>query len=144
MQHWPKTFRIRIHNFVWRTMKLNTVLLKVCSEHRDVVTTELPPSHQHHKIVEKKIVSSHVLFKQTRTQTTWLPPSWNEGKLFIVILVYIDGYGPAICAIVIVGYLENPLGLLKISVADPRCLSRIRIFSIQVPVPGPASMNLSI
>ncbi len=72
-----------------------------------------------------KTVASHVLFKQTRTQTTWLPPSWNEGKLFLVILVYtgiLTAFGSAICAIVIVGYLENPL---KSSVAYTGCVSRI-------------------
>ncbi len=124
----------------------NWTQYQICTGHWDVVIYGLPTKNRHPLSITdcKKTVSSHVLFKQTRTQTTWLPPSWNEGKFFLDILVFIlTAFGSAICAIVIVGYLENPLGLLKSSVADPECfLSRIQIFPIQVA--GSASINLSI
>jgi hypothetical protein len=80
-----KTFRIRIYNFSYRTMdwtQLNTYALSI--ETWSLLSYRHPTSITRLLI---KTVSSHVLFKQTRTQTTWLPPSWNEGKFFLVFLV---------------------------------------------------------
>ncbi len=121
----PKTFRIRIHSFVWRTMDWTQFFLLQMSYRYPLSITDC-------KI---KFWRAMFLFKQTRTQTTWLPPSWNEGKFLVYILT---AFGPAICAIVIVGYLENPLG---VPTKKQCCGSRMFIpdpnFSIPDPVPIP-------